>query len=78
MKKEKLPKLLFFISIILIIIFIISIIYDYSNYQLSSSAPFYIFILVRAVEFLFPSLVLIIIGLFLKKKSFPNIENKKI
>ncbi len=69
MNKENIYKYLFAISIFLIIIFLILIRIDYFNYDaLSNSAPFYTYIIMRSLEFILPSIILFLIGLFCKKK----------
>lgn len=65
--KNNISKFLYFISILLIIGFIIFIVLDYLKYDVSNSAPFYIFIIIRVIEFLLPSLICFIIGNRLKK-----------
>lgn len=65
--KNNIYKFLYFISILLIIGFIIFIVLDYLKYDVSNSAPFYIFIIFRSIEFLLPSLICFIIGFILKK-----------
>ena len=75
-KKEKIgikkiiSLILFFISLLLILEFIVILNLDfltyYSNY---SSAPFYTYIIVRSLEFLLPSIILIIVGIVLLLKN---------
>ena len=69
MKKNNIGKVLYFISILLILVFFIFIIMDYSKYDISYSAPFYVYIIVRSIEFLLPSLVSFIIGFILNEKN---------
>ena len=70
MKKEMISKILFVLSIVLVVCFIIAIIIDYANYDsLTNSAPFEVDILLRAIEFIFPSTIIYIIASILRKKS---------
>lgn len=69
MKKERIYKILFTISVLLLIAFFILIILDYSKYDsLVSSAPFSSYVLARTLEFIIPSIVLLGIALLLKHK----------
>ncbi len=69
MRKENINKLLYAISILLIIAFVIIIVADYFKYDnLNNSAPFYVFIITRMIEFIMPSVVIFIIGRMTKKK----------
>lgn len=69
MKKENYYKLFYVFSIILIIVCAIILVIDYINYNpLFTSAPFSVNILIRALEFILPSLILFIIGKIIKNK----------
>lgn len=69
MKKENIYKFLYYVSIALIIAFIIIVGIDYFNYnEIENSAPFYAFVLVRLLEFILPSIIIFIIAKILKKK----------
>ena len=78
-KKEKIgikkiiSLILFFVSLLLILGFIVILNLDwityYSNYP---SAPFYVYIIVRSLEFLLPSTILIIVGIVLLLKNKKN------
>ncbi len=69
MKKENLYKVLYVVSIVLIIVFAIVLFIDYKNYDaITNSAPFSVDIIVRGLEFVLPSLIIFIIGLVCKKK----------
>ena len=68
MEKRKICLFLYFISILLVIGFFIILGIDYSKYNDSQSTPFYITVITRGVEFIFPSVILLIISKFLKKK----------
>lgn len=67
---KKIYKYLYLVSILLICVFIILTIVDYYNYNpIFTSAPFYVNILLRAVEFLLPAFVFICISYIYKKKN---------
>ena len=69
MKKENIYKLLYAVSILSLIGFIVRLGVDYFKYDnLNNSAPFYTFIMVRMIEFLIPSIAILIIGKVIKKK----------
>ena len=75
-KKEKigikkiLSLIIFFISLLLILGFIVVLNLDWVTYYSSySSAPFYTYVIVRGLEFLLPSMILIIIGIILLGKK---------
>ena len=75
-KKEKigikkiLSMLLLFISLILILGFIVILNIDWLNYYSNfNSSPFYVFILVRGLEFLLPSIILIVVSVILLLKK---------
>ena len=68
MENRKICLFLYFISILLVIGFFIILGIDYSKYNDSQSAPFYITVITRGVEFIFPSVILLIIAKILKKK----------
>ena len=58
------------ISAILVIVFIIKSIIDYSNYSaIENSAPFSAWVLVNALYFLIPAIILFVVGLIVKKKQ---------
>ena len=70
MKKVSIFKLLFVLSILLLVVFVVNTIIDYINYSTTlNSAPFSVFILVNAIMFILPSIVLAIIGFIIKRKS---------
>lgn len=69
MQKKYWYRFLYVINIILIIGFCFRISADYLKYNsIENSAPFYAFILVRALEFLLLSSVICIIAKIIKKK----------
>lgn len=69
MKKENGYKILYAVSILLIIAFVIILGVDYFKYDnINNSAPFYVFIITRMIEFIIPSVVIFIIGTMTKKK----------
>lgn len=66
--REVIGRILVFIVLILILIFIIVLDIDWLNWYLYSS-PFYINVIVRSVEFLLPSIILIIVSIILLKNK---------
>ena len=75
-KKEKIgikkiiSLILFFASLILILYFILMLNLDWLKYKnMGNSAPFYVFVLTRCLEFLLPSIITTIIGIALLKKD---------
>ncbi len=69
MKKENIYKFLYAVSIFLIIGFAIRLGVDYFKYDsYNNSAPFYIFIIQRVVEFIIPSIIVFIAAKIAKKK----------
>ena len=69
MKKENVYKILYAVSILLIIAFVIILGVDYLKYDnINNSAPFYVFIITRMIEFIIPSVVIFIIGTMTKMK----------
>lgn len=69
MKKENIYKFLYAVSIFLIIWFAIRLGTDYFEYDdIANSAPFYVFIIERVVEFIIPSIIVFIVGTMMKKK----------
>ncbi len=70
MKRENLYKFLYFIDILLVIGFCIRLVSDYYKYKKEVySAPFYIFICVRAIEFLIAALIVFAAARILKKRT---------
>ncbi len=73
-KKEKLETkkiivlILLFVALLLALLYLVVLDVDYLHWYMNSS-PFYLNIIVRSVEFLLPSIVLIIIGIFLMKRK---------
>jgi len=57
-----------FIALILILSFIVVLEVDWLNWYIYSS-PFYINVIIRSLEFLLPSIVLIIVGIHLLRKN---------
>ncbi len=69
MKKENIYKFLYVVSVFLIIGFAIRLGVDYFKYdEYSNSAPFYVFIIERVVEFIIPSIIVFIVAKIAKKK----------
>lgn len=67
---KKLSSLLYTVSILMIGAFIVLVLIDYLNYNpMITSAPFYVNILLRAVEFILPAFVFACIGNIYNKKN---------
>lgn len=66
--KKIISLILLFLALLLILLFLIVINVDWLNWYAYSS-PFYINIIVRSVEFLLPSIVLIAFSILLIKKG---------
>lgn len=80
MKKENAYKFLYAVCIFLIIGFVVRAGVDYFEYDSAlNSAPFYFFIIERAVEFILPSIAVFIAGKVMKMKysKWKNINLKK-
>ena len=68
MKKENFYKLLYIVSILLILCFFILLGIDYFKYNaMVNSAPFYAFIIVRSLEFILPAAIIFIVAKIIKK-----------
>ena len=70
MKKENIYKILYAVSALLILCFAVFFgvdIYHY-NTRVMGSAPLYLYALVRAIEFIVPSIIVFIVALIVKKK----------
>ena len=69
MKKKNIHKFLYIISALLVLGFAIHTIVDACRYDsMLTSFPFYAFVIVHAVEYLLPSLIVFIAALIVKKK----------
>lgn len=69
MKKENIYKFLYVVSMFLIIGFAIRLGVDYFKYDAhGNSAPFYVFIIERVVEFIIPSIIVFVVAKITKKK----------
>lgn len=69
MKKKNIYQFLYAISVFLLLGFWIRLGIDYAKYnKFTNSAPFYLFIIERAIEFLLPSVIIFIVARITKKK----------
>lgn len=69
MKKENYYKLFYGVSILFAVGFAIGLLADYVVYdERAYSAPFYVFALVRGIEFLIPGMIALGVAIFMKKK----------
>ncbi len=76
MNKENIYKFWVAVSFILLVVFAIQIGIDYSRYNRAlNSAPFSAFLLMRGMEFVLPSLLVFLAGMFCKNKF--KKENRK-
>lgn len=67
MRKKNIAKVCNAISIILLICFVVKTIIDYTQYSSTlNSAPFYVWILVNALYFVIPAIILFIVGVIIK------------
>jgi hypothetical protein len=58
------------ISVLLMIAFFVKSIVDYVQYSSSlNSAPFYIWIVVNAIYFIVPAMIVFVIGIIMKKRQ---------
>ncbi|MBE6139299.1 MAG: hypothetical protein E7174_02180 [Firmicutes bacterium] len=73
-KKEKLEikkiigLVLLFVALLLVLLYLVVLDVDYLHSYMNS-APFYLNVIVRSVEFLIPSIILIVIGILLIKNK---------
>ena len=73
-KKEKLEikkiigLVLLFVALLLVLLYLVVLDVDYLH-RYMNSAPFYLNVIVRSVEFLIPSIIFIIIGILLIKNK---------
>ena len=69
MKKKNIHKFLYVISALLVLGFAIHTIVDACRYDsMLTSFPFYAFVIVHAVEYLLPSIIVFVVALIVKKK----------
>ena len=69
MKKVNIYRFLYAVSALLVLGFAIHTIVDGCRYNsMLTSFPFYAFVLVRAIEYLVPSIIVFIVALIVKKK----------
>jgi len=69
MKKQNIYKFLYLVCALFILGFCIKLGVDYFKYDsVLNSAPFHAFVIVRAVEFIVPSIIFFIVARILKNK----------
>ena len=69
MKRENYYKFIWIVSALLILGFVIRLAVDYYKYDpITTSAPFYVNIIIRALEFILPSIIIFIVGIFCRRK----------
>ena len=70
MKKLNGAKICYGLSVLLFIGFIINTIIDYARYNSTlNSAPFYLQIIVNAICFIVPAIIVLIVGAIIEKKQ---------
>lgn len=71
MKKDRGCKILYVVSVVLFVVFAIVLGADYSRYR-TYSAPFYVYVISRAVEFVIPSIVVFVFAGVMEKRADKN------
>ncbi|MBR3082976.1 MAG: hypothetical protein IKH03_00160 [Oscillospiraceae bacterium] len=67
--KTKLTMVCNVVSMILVVLFAVKSIIDYTQYKTTlNSAPFYVWILLNALYFIIPAILVFVIGFIAKKK----------
>ncbi|MBR3928138.1 MAG: hypothetical protein IKJ65_03955 [Clostridia bacterium] len=70
MKKIKGETVCYTLSVLLLLLFIIHTIVDYSRYDSTlNSAPFYLWIVVNILYFIIPAMIVFIVGIIIRKKQ---------
>lgn len=70
MKKIKGETVCYTLSVLLLLLFIIHTIVDYSRYDSTlNSAPFYLWIVVNILYFIIPAMIVFIVGIIIGKKQ---------
>lgn len=78
MKKVNIYRFLYAVSALLVLGFAIHTIVDGCRYNsMLTSFPFYAFVLVHAIEYIVPSIIVFIVAIIVKKKFTNKEENKK-
>lgn len=67
--KSRLSKILKIASLVLTICFVIFLIIDYKKAYPFGSAPFYVYILVRAIEFIVPASICFVLSKLIEKRN---------
>lgn len=68
--KKKYFKILYSLAIVLLIAFFVFVFIDYINYDpIFTSAPFYVNILIRGIEFLFPCFICFILIIYKRRNE---------
>lgn len=70
MKQKSATIICYMISVLLMIAFFVKSVVDYVQYSSSlNSAPFYIWIVVNAIYFIVPAMIVFVIGIIMKKRQ---------
>lgn len=72
--RKNIIRVMYILSILLLITFNVKSIVDYVKYTEANSAPFYVFILVNAIVYIFPAIVCYVIAKIISKKVDKNKE----
>ena len=72
MKKKTLCSILFTAAAVLAAAFAALLTVDFFKFYEFGSAPFYVYILTRGIEFLLPAAICLIAGIIIKKKQKEN------
>ncbi len=68
MKKENMYKFLYAVCIFLVVGFVIRLGVDYFQYDnINNSAPFYVFVIARLLEFILPGIIVFVVAKIMKK-----------
>lgn len=70
MKKQNYYKLFYLVSILALIVFFIRIGVDYFKYDITSSVPFYLFLIERTLEFIVQSIIFFLIGKIKERRIY--------
>lgn len=68
-KRSIISSLLFVIAAALVVCFGVFLWQDYTAHYQYGSAPFYLYVAERAIEFLLPSIVCLVVGGFIRRKQ---------
>ncbi len=67
--KKYIKRVIYILIVLLIITFGVKSVLDYTKYTEANSAPFYVFILVNAIVYIAPAIMLFVISKIITKKD---------